>query len=317
VYLATTGGHVIKLIDTGSALVRPGASSLWHTDFTNGSVASITSPLVNDFTNLNFSGTDGANNEVFAVQITKTNMSTSEKALVKEIGPILPVVASPTAKAYNGTMYLFFGSQAPSSQAFLYRIDVSGGLVDASYSGTSPASTFSINDSLRLANDHLYAADDGGYIYKVDAGNFVGGFVAMTGFPYRTAAHSPIKNCPFVDAATELLYFGDNAGNLHVLNSNGTTYSSGFPYAGFGGVAFSSTPYYRLGVIAIGASDGFVYLVDRNTGSGNPNLFSRFYVGSSAVSSVAWNAGQTEYMVSTLDGKLSFIPFQADPTSPN
>jgi hypothetical protein len=316
VYLASSsvaaGGHITRLIDTGSALNLPGPGSPWQTPFASGSVSTITSPLLSDFTNLYFSGTDGANSQAFAVQITRDNGITNDQQLVREVGPIYAVSAAPAAKVYSGTTYLFFGSAAPASQAYIYRIDMGAGMINASYSDTAPATTFKINDSLRIAKNHLYGVDDGGYVYKLDASTGTGSFTAMSGFPYRTAAQSPIQHAPFVDSTAEVIYFGDNAGNLHALNSDGTPYS-GFPYVVDASIQLSSTPYYRLGVIAIGGSDGYLYLVDRNAGTG-PAVFTRFYVGAQAVSTVGWNSSKTEYMVSTLDGQLTFAPFQADPT---
>ena len=68
VYFGTTLGHIIKLVDTGAAFTRP-ASGPWLSDFTATGVATISSPLVEDGTNLYFGGTDAsAAPNVFGVQ---------------------------------------------------------------------------------------------------------------------------------------------------------------------------------------------------------------------------------------------------------
>ena len=309
VYLATTGGHIIKLIDSGSGLARP-ATGAWASDFTSASVSTITSPLGTDGTNLYFGGTGASTTKVFGVQIAG---GTNEASLQKNIGSVGAVTTKPSFAMNAGSTYLFLGSTATSSQAYIYRINATSGAVDASYAGA----TTSINGAISLANGHAYAVSDAGKVYALDALSFaVGGFTNITGFPYQTAAAKPIKFAPWVDAATNYAFFGDDGGNLHALTGAGVALT-GYPLAISSSIKITSTPFYMPGggVIAVGADDGYLYFVDKNNGTG-PSIFKRFFVTSAgSVSSVAYSRNTSVYMVASSDGKLTFVN-GADVTDP-
>jgi fibronectin-binding autotransporter adhesin len=306
VYIGTSLGHIIKLIDNGTSLARP-AAGVWSTDFSDAStVLTISSALIADSTNLYFGGTDASSaTKIFGVQITAGG---SEKTVVKNIGSVGAITTAPSWAVYGGKTYLFLGSVASMSQAYVYRVEVSpGALVQASYSGP----TTSVNGSVNLVNNRAYAATDGGNVYALDAANFgVGGFANMPGtsYPYNSAAASPIKSSPYIDPFADYAYFGDNTGKLYVLDGTGANFA-GYPYALTGGAALSSSPIYITGsgVIAVGAADGYVYFVDRHNASNLPALIKKYFAGTGTVSSVGWNASTSQYMVSTSDGKLSYI----------
>ncbi|HEY2731373.1 MAG TPA: hypothetical protein VGK52_15625 [Polyangia bacterium] len=303
-YIGTTTGHIIKLVDNGSGLVRP-TSGPWSSDFTSASVATITSPLIEDGVNLYFGGTDGsAATKVFGVQVAG---GTNEKTLQKNVGSVSAVTTTPAWSIYSGTTYVFLGSTATSNQAFVYRIDMSAGVVDASFNGP----TSNVNDSVVLSGNRAYAVTDGGKLYVLDASNFgVGGFTNLTGSPYVAAAAKAIKSAPWVDYTTGNAYFGDDGGNLYAVTSAGANLNSGYPFVVSASIKLSSSPMYRKGggVIAVGANDGYVYFVDRNKGSNTPSIFRRFFVTSAGtVSSVSYDSNISEYLVSSSDGKLAFI----------
>jgi hypothetical protein len=302
VYLATSLGHIVKLIDSGSGLARP-ASGKWASDFTSANVSTITSPLGNDGTNLYFGGTNGGATRVFGVQIAG---GANEATLQREVGAVGPVTTSPSIFTSSGSTYVFLGSTAVSGHAYIYRVNMTNGTVDASYAG----STTSINGGVVLVSSgHAYAASDGGAVYALDALNFgTGGFTDITGFPYQTAAAKPIKNAPWVDYKTNNAYFGDDGGNVYGIDGAGAALT-GFPFSISGSIKITSTPIYLVnsGVIAIGADDGYLYFIDRNNGSG-PSVFKRFFVSNGgSVSSVSYNTNTSAYMVSSSDGHLTFI----------
>jgi hypothetical protein len=304
VYIGTSTGHIIKLVDDGTSLAPP-AGGPWATDFTSASVSTITSPLIEDGTNLYFGGTDGASaTGVFAVQIVAGGAG--EKALVRTVGSVSAVAAAPSWARYAGATYLFLGSTATSGQAFIYRINMTTGSVQSSFSGA----TSTVNDSVRLINNHAYAVTDGGTMHVLDAANFgVGAFTNLTGFPYQSAAASPMKAAPYVDYKTSYAYFGDNSGKLYVVTDTGANLAN-YPYTISGALQLASSPVYLpgTGVVAVGASDGTVYFVDRRNASNAPNTFKRFFItGAAAISSVGYDYNTSRYMVSSSDGKLAFI----------
>jgi hypothetical protein len=310
VYIGTSTGHIIKLVDDTTQLVHPSGGP-WATDFTSATVATISSPLVEDGTNLYFGGTDGsAVTKVFGVQVAG---GANEKTLQKNVGSVSVVTTTPTWAISGGLTYVFLGSTATSNQAYVYRIDMSNGIIDASFSGV----TDSVNDAVTLSGGRAFAVTDGGKLHVLDALNFgVGGFTNVTGFPYQTTAAKAIKFVPWVEPATGYAYFGDDGGNLYVVTSAGANLT-GYPLSISSSIKITSSPLYRRnsGVIAVGADDGYLYFVDRNNGSG-PSVFKRFFVTSAgSISSVSYDSAVSAYLVSSSDGKLTFVN-AADVTDP-
>ncbi len=303
VYLCTSTGHIIKLIDNGTSLAPP-TSGAWTTDFSiPSSVATITSPLVSDGTNLYFGGTDGAAaTQIFGVQISA---GANEKTVQKTIASVGAVTTAPTWAVYNGSTYLFAGSAASGGHAHVYRVQVSpGAFVDTDFS----SSTSNVNGGVNFMNDRAYAVTDAGKLYVLDASSFTGGFTTLTGFPYSSVAASPIKSYPFVDGSTNNAYFGDNAGKLYVVTSAAADLV-GYPYSIVGTPQLLSTPLYRRtsGTIAVGASDGYVYFVNRHDASNNPQIRKRYFVGTGSVSTISYNSNSAQYMAATSDGHMTYI----------
>jgi hypothetical protein len=315
VYIATTGGHIIKLVDSGSGLVQP-TSGAWSSDFTDTNVATITSGLADDQTNLYFGGTTTvapAGPRVFGVQIAG---GTGEATLVKNIGSVSTVNTTPAWTTSGGTTYVFLGSTATSSQSYIYRINITNGSVDASYAGA----TTNINGAVVLINGRAYAASSNGYIYALNAfGSGSGGFTNISGFPFQTTAKTAIEYSPWVDYTDNSCYFGDDSANVYYLPSAGSTLVTGYPVqvSSTSGVTITSSPTYHEagGVIAVGASDGYMYFIDRS----GADVFKRFFVSATGkVSSISYDSGASVYMASSSDGKLVFVNGSdvTDPTSP-
>ena len=318
VYVATTTGHVIKLVDSGTTLTQP-AMGAWSTDFTSAGVTAITSPLIEDGTNLYFGGTDGSSvNRIFALQIAG---GAAEKTLVDNsptpFASVGAVTAALSSAVYSGKTYVFAGSADVSNQAYVYQVDITGNVAQAVYLGSTGA-TAGINGSVSVINNRAYAVSDAGKLFVLDA-TLAGGLTNITGFPF-TAAASPIKAAAYVDPNNNNAYFGNNAGALYVVTGTGVAlagFASGYTISG--SPALSSAPVYvqSSGVIAVGAADGNVYFVDRQNASHLPSLFKRYFAGTGAVSTVAYNPNTSQYMVSTNDGRLTFINASdvSDPTS--
>jgi hypothetical protein len=224
------------------------------------------------------------------------------------------VTTTPSWTVYSGSTYAFFGSTATSSQAYVYRVNMSAGNVNASYSGV----TSNVNESAELVNNRVYAVTDGGTLHVLDASNFgSGAFTNLTGFPYQSAAVKAIKASPWVDYKTNYAYFGDDGGNLYVVTDAGSNLA-GYPFSISGSIKLSSSPMYRSGsgVIAVGANDGYLYFVDRHNASNVPQIFRRYFLTSSGtVSSVSYDSNISSYIVATSDGKLMFVS-AADVTDP-
>jgi hypothetical protein len=302
-YIGTSTGHIIKLIDDGASLAPP-TSGAWATDFSvPASVATITSPLISDGTNLYFGGTNGASAaQIFGVQVSA---GVNEKTVRKTIPSVGAVTTAPTWAVYNGSTYLFAGSAVSAGRAHVYRLQVSpGALVDTDFNG----STTNINGGINLVNNRAYAVTDAGKLYVLNASSFTTGFTTLAGFPYSSVAAAPIKAYPFVDGATNNAYFGDTSGKLYVVTSTATNLA-GYPYSIAGAPQLLSTPLYLRGsgTIAVGAADGYVYFINRHDGANNPQIRKRFFVGTGSVSTVSYNSTSGQYMAASSDGHLTFI----------
>jgi fibronectin-binding autotransporter adhesin len=312
VYIGTSTGHVIKLIDDGTQLIAPGTFSVWHTDFTDSTnVTSITSPLISDGTNLYFGGTTnpGAVPKIFGVQIA-SGVGT-EKTLQKNITATGTgaITSAPAWTIYNGATYLIIGSAAVASQAYVYEVQVSpGATIPTSYS----APTTSITAAINLINNRAYAVTAGGKLYAIDA-SISGTFTALTGFPYQNSPASALTTAVFVDPSMNYAYFGDSAGRVFIVQNTGATFTTtnatAYPFQVAGASAVMGTPYYRRasGTIAVAADDGYVYFVNRQDASGTPQVRKRYFVGAGGVSTVSYNSGAAEYMVATSDGHMTYI----------
>ncbi|HVZ72478.1 MAG TPA: glycoside hydrolase family 16 protein [Polyangia bacterium] len=305
VYLATTIGHIIKLIDTGSAFARP-ASGPWATDFTDGNVQAITSPLISDGTNLYFGGTGGGATKIFGVQLTG---GANEKALQKNIATVGTgaITTSPAWVAYGGATYLFLASAAVAGQAIIYRAQVSpGATIDTSYLGV----TTNVNGAMNVINDRAFAVTQGGQLFVLAASSFVaGGFTTLAGFPYTTSPAKPIVATASLDPFTNVAYFGDSAGRVFVVTAAGASFSPAYPYQLAGTSAVMGTPLYRhgSGTIAIGASDGYVYFLNRQDATGTPQLRKRIFVGGTAAPSISYDNSTAHYLATSNDGHMLFI----------
>jgi hypothetical protein len=321
VYVATSGGKIYRLVDTNGTLALASSGS-WTAAFTSATVVSITSPLIDDGTNLYFGGTTTASaNRVFGV-------SKSAKTLVKNVTTTANVSAAPSWKinTATSTTYLFVGSAYLTNQAYLYRINmVPTGAVDATCCGTTGAgaTTASIGSATRLVNSVLYAGDGNAKMHALDAMNLnSGGFINKTGWPYQdsnatrhtTVTVGAIQGTPYVDTTAGRLFYGDNDGHLYQLTTAGALVTN-YPIKLTTTNQLRTSPLYLSGsgVVVIGDSGGNVYYVDVKNASSAPAVFYTTTLNG-AVSSISYNGNTGKYMVGTASGILEMLPVKTDPT---
>ena len=309
-YLATTTGKVVKLIDTGTALVLPGAASPWAVPFTDGAVAAVTSPLVSDGNNLYFGGADaGALPRIYAVQV---GAGPSEHTLVRNVLAAAPIRTAPAVAVLDGTTYLFAGSDAVNGTAHLYRVDVATGLIDADYTGA----TASLTARVTIAGGRVHAGDAAGRLHGVDGADFSAPlFESRPGFPYSDVInHASCNgvcgiNAPsYVDVGTGRVYFGDQDGHLYAVGSDGAIVA-GYPVHGTTD-ALTSGPVLRNGIIAVGTNAGRLLLVDESTAT----VIRTYRFGTSPISTVAFDINRGQYLLATETAGLFFVPAETDPT---
>ncbi|MFH1024486.1 MAG: hypothetical protein V1809_13985, partial [Planctomycetota bacterium] len=313
VYVATSGGKIYKLIDTGTTFDVPGAANPWNTAFENAAVTGITSGLISNKTNLYFGGTTaGADPRIFSIQI-------SNKTLAKNIdGPPSTIATVPALRNISGDIYLFVGSNANAGQAHIYRVDVTGGVIQAD--NITPL--HDVKNPLTIAGfgaGRLYVGDDGGRMHAIDAGDFAAPeFANIAGFPYRDEnvgrhAAAPgtvpaITGWPFMDNATLKAYYGDADGHFYILDGAGALVG-GYP------IKPASVGYSRpdvfLGVITAGTEDGQLLFIDESTGT----VFKRYRFGSGKkICDIGYDWASDMYVVGTDKGDLYYVAWESDPT---
>jgi hypothetical protein len=290
-YVATSTGMIFRLVDMAGTLAL--ASSPWDSAFTNVSVSSITTGLVGDGVNVYFAGTNGATPSIFGVSV-------SGKALVKNVAAAATITATPNVGTSSGSTYLFVGSAAVASQAYIYRVDVSAGMNNA----TCTQATSGVNGSTRLSSGVLYAGDSAGKLHAIDAFNLnSGGFANLTNFPYHdTVSSAAITSAPYIDRGHGLVYFGDSKGYLHGVTTAGTQVAQ----LQVSATSTLSGPIsVTSGDVLVGDSGGNVYYV--NTSSSPYTVYYTVSLNGS-VSAIAYDADSGQYMASTSSGHLVYLP---------
>ncbi|MFL5308517.1 MAG: LamG-like jellyroll fold domain-containing protein [Polyangia bacterium] len=312
VYVATSQGHVYRLIDTatgttsGSLALDTGTS--WATNPFNCSCA-ITTPLSIDATNLYWGSTTSGKNFWTLGQSNESNPAPV---------PITPVVTSAG---------LSVTSVAGTSYAFLA---VTGNVLKISTLGQSIAATnaspgsASIGGRIVTGYDksgvlRVYAGDDAGTMWGLDAGT---NFATLNGL-WHTTTSNPIKSSPYYDHDTDTLQYGTQGGTIIVLNAGtGAALNAGYPYTPPGGAGdpITAAPLYYSGVLVVGSTGGKLYFLDRNTGTG-VSLIKEYNFGSNqSVSGIGFDVNVNRYMVTTAssssnDGRLYYFDLVSDPTN--
>jgi hypothetical protein len=303
IYLITTLGYVYKVLDDGTALTTVAG---WP--YRNGASATATSPLVNDSSNLYWSGKDGAGTaKIFSLTLAGALNGTPLA--------IAAVTAAPALATVNGTNYVFFGIANHVYQETLN--------LGSQFASTQP--TTAVNGRVTVYNNIVYFPENNGKVWALTATNSAAPTTTWSYQDTNVGRHSSgcsdgnvcsVKNL-YVDIPQGRTCFGDQDGHVYVLSSSGTALNSNYPFRpGTSGDVFSYAPLSRNGVLLIGAANGKVYEIDENNGTG-PAL-SRTYTLPAAVNSISFNpsanGGNGAYTVGTSDGKLFYLVAGTDPT---
>ncbi|HEY4188695.1 MAG TPA: LamG-like jellyroll fold domain-containing protein [Polyangia bacterium] len=300
VFVATTAGHVYRLIDNGSTSLT--------TDWTYNCSCTIITPLTLDATNLYFGGTVAGTAKYW-------NLSQSTGLVANGSFPFsLPSVtlssAAPAITTISSVNYLFGGL---SGHFYKFNMSTAGLTTDNS----SPSGV--VNGRLSIFTGKVYGMDNAGKLWVLDATSF--GNTAL--WTYQYTAHSGgcaagsvcgVTSGPYVDPPTARAYWGDSDGHLYgAYNSTGTTGALVWasPYStGNSSDVFSSAPLYKGGYLVAGSTIGNLYILN-TTG---PALVQTYKFGTSTnISGIAYDNGTNSYLVSTSnatnqDGKLFYVP---------
>jgi outer membrane protein assembly factor BamB len=314
-YVATTSGKVYRLIDDTTGLsLAPDPSAPWNgTDFDCG--CTISTPLTMDTNNLYWAGSVGGVYKLWTLgKTTQTQPSGSPLATSSTVGSAAPAIWS------SGNSYVFLGMPGRIS-----KVDVTA---QANVSdNTNPGGTTAVNGRITIMSGTLYAGDDNGYLWALDAGN---NFAASSGTYKYWSYHDATNHAScggvcgiqsiYRDYSLGRVYYGDQDGHVYVVDNTGAAVT-GFPYRpGSSSDAFTTSALYVSGVIVIGSSTGTLYIIDQNSNGSAPALIQMYKFGSTTqISGVAYDTTTASYLVSTADpaakdGKLYYISAVSDPT---
>jgi outer membrane protein assembly factor BamB len=295
-YIGTSGGKIYRLIDdTTAGTLSPDTASPW-----NGAAydcgCTITTPLGMDSNNLYWGGTLSGVSKLWTLgRNTKAQPVGSPLSTAATVSGAAPAVWSS-----GGNTYLYLGLSGAVS-----KIDI---LNQANLAtNTNPGGSTAVNGRVTVLSSKVYAGDDNGYFWVLDAGaNFGANSGTYKYWSYHDATNHAscggvcgIKS-HYVDTATGRVYFGDQDGHLYVV-ANGAA-ATGFPFRpGSSSDAFATSPIYMSGILVVGTTTGTLYVIDQNNGTG-PAVAETYKFGASTqVSGVSYDVGSATFLVTTSD----------------
>ncbi|MBI5359736.1 MAG: hypothetical protein HZA48_04045 [Planctomycetes bacterium] len=329
IYFGTTKGKIVKLIDTGAALNIAAGPWVGGLDISPATDSPATAPVITDDNNIYCGGTgDDAKAYLFGY-----NKATKVRVASFPVSHILidkAIYTVPSSVVDAGTTWLFLGTDFVAGSALIERINVDGGVVNASISNTNGSFK-----SPTMLSSYLYVTDDGsqnankGWVHAVSP---YGGFAAeVASYPWPGAAHTLTGNrvpagitaAPWDDSG--MLFFGDSGGKFYAIPTNNTPKTdAAFDASSFviqlEAVQISCTPLtIGDGLVYIGNNNGKIYGIDISAGAvvSNPDSGTSYYYyfgQNHDITSVSYDIDADKYMIGTSQGKIFYIEPLIDPT---
>jgi hypothetical protein len=310
-FVATSAGHVYKLIDTATGTTSGTLSLDGATWATNpyDCACTISTPLALDASNVYF-GSTTSNRSFFTVgQASETIPSGSPITITQTVSNNAPAIAT-----IGSTAYAFLGLTGAI-------IKISAFSQATTFTNTSPGAQ-SIWGRIVLGPNgtttRAYAGDYGGTMWAIDAGS---NFTTTGGLWKYAIAGDQIKSSPYYDQGSDTIQYGTQNGAINVLGGSGALLNASYPYTPSAGDAITAAPLYYNGVLVVGSTGGKLYFLDRNTGTTpGVSLIRAYNFGASeSVSGVGFDPTVNRYMVTTAsasskDGRLYYFDLVTDTT---
>jgi hypothetical protein len=308
-FVATDAGKVYRLVDNvASKTLTLDTGSAWSTNPFNCS-CTISTPLALDSSNVYFGSTTssknfwmvGISNETNPTPVSISSAVTNTALTITTVG---------------GTSYAFMGITG-----YMLKLSTASDSLIASNSSPGSASVKGriIVGYNKSGTQRVYAGDDGGTMWALDPGS---GFATANGL-WHYASGSAINGSPYYDHDTDTIQYGTQGGTIVVLNaSSGAVLNSAYPYTPSGGGSgdpITAAPLYYGGILVVGSTNGKLYFLDRNTGTGVSVVKQYDFGPGESVSGIGYDPNQSRFMVSTaktsaLDGRVYFFDSVSDPT---
>lgn len=329
IYFGTTKGKIVKLIDTGAALNVAAGPWVGGLDVSPATDSPATAPVITDDNNIYCGGTgDDAKAYLFGY-----NKATKVRVASFPVSHILidkAIYTVPSSVVDAGTTWLFLGTDFVAGSALIERINIDGGVVNASISNTNGSFK-----SPTMLSSYLYVTDDGsqnankGWVHAISP---YGGFAAeVVSYPWPGAAHTLTGNrvpagitaAPWDDSG--MLFFGDSVGKFYAIPTDNTPKTdAAFDASSFviqlEAAQISCTPLtIGDGLVYIGNDNGKLYVIDISANAAvlNPDTGTSYYYyfgQSHGITSVSYDMDADKYMIGTSQGKIFYIDPLIDPT---
>ncbi len=309
-------GKVYRLIDSGSGTTSGTLKldSSWATSGAYSCTCTITSALTLDASNVYWAATNSSGQKLFGITQSpagpiKSGWPVTAPANVTTSAPTFVTATSSLYLGATSTLaqldftHLTWTQDVPTTSAPVTKLGTVTGRV--SY-GTSLGGT-----------SRIYLGDASGNVWAVSPTAFSG-----TNYLWEVAAGSAVTNT-YYDNSTDTVQFGTAGGKVIALTGGSGGYlNTSYPYTLNASDPITAAPLYLNGVLAVGTSQGKLYLLDRNTGLASPKgvaIIQEYSFGpSESVSTVGYDANANRYMVSTSsslnDGRIYYFDAVSDPT---
>ncbi len=323
VYFGTSDGRVIKLIDTGAALVA--APAPWDTAFSDpGNVLAVTSPVISDGTNIYFAAQTSGSPTYGVYKVAIATKTVPDPPL--SIGNV-PISSGFAWWTTLTGRYLYGASQASGGASYIGRAVTGTWTLDAVFSGSAmnPPADDCTSDFLGYVNIMNFNADPTPYLFVGEANGWMHGVKAAgtalefltqrPGFPFRDKV-SAVQGGAIMDFFTGRLFYGNAAGDVYTLNSYPGSWvlnTSYFRFATPGAAAIRTMPLFENGILYASNSAGRVFVLDVNNGAGQ-TLLRAYNLGTLPLGDVSRDFTTNRIYVATLGGRLYSIPAMTDPT---
>jgi hypothetical protein len=281
----------------------------WATSGAYPCSCTITSNVSLDGTNISWAATTSTSQLLMGItQSAGAKISTSWPVTT----PANVTTSSPTLVTQSGTTKLYLGITNVLLQLAVTGTTFVQNTKPGTITGRVSFGTSLLSSTLNVSR--VYAGDSSGNMWAISPTNFSG-----TNFLWTYAAGAAVTNQTY-DAGTDTLQFGTAGGKIVVLNAGaGTVLNSTYPYTLDSSDPITASPLYYAGVLVVGTSKGKLYFIDRNTGSGVSIIKTFSFGPTETISTVAFDATASRYMVSTSsaasDGRLYYFDLVSDPTS--
>ncbi len=305
---ASNTGKVYRLIDTTGASGSLKQDPNWATSGAYSCSCTVKSNLSLDASNVYWAATTATSQVLMALtQSTGGKISSSWPVTT----PANVTTSAPTLVTKSGTTTLYLGVTDA-----LLQLAVTGTTFLQNTKPGTITGRVSYGTSMLAATSgtaRIYAGDSAGSMWAINPSSFAGSTALWT-----FASGGAITNNTY-DAYTDTIQFGTAGGKVVVLNAaTGKPLNSAYPLTLDTSDPITAAPLYISGVMVVGTTNGKIYFIDRNTGTGASLINTVNFGSTQSVSTISYDPITARIMAATSsaanDGRIYYFDSVSDPT---